>query len=135
MATQPSCWICLDEEPDEAGRPLHYRVKHQFLYKGWITAIKSTESGLHYVVKYEDKDTEELTLEELNDPTSVTLERANGPSMIETKRARRRTACGTCKRCIRMECGKCRQCKDMPIFGGPGKLKERCIKRRCNQIS
>ena len=51
---------------------LNYEVVNDFLYKGWITAIKKTENGLRYHVKYEDKETNELTLEELNDP-SITL--------------------------------------------------------------
>lgn len=115
---------------------LKYKVKCNVLFKGWVAAVKKTKNGTRYRVLYEDKASEELTLEELNDTSSVTLNRTKCPSaMAITKRARRRNACGNCKQCRRRDCGQCRQCKDKPIFGGEGKLKERCIKRRCEAMS
>ena len=115
---------------------VNYRVKWNSLDKGWISAVKTSKSGTRYRLRYEDNDTEELNLEELNDPTCVTLDRTKCPStMAQTNRAPRRTACGKCKRCLRKNCGQCRQCRDMPRYGGPGKLNERCIKRRCEAMS
>ena len=46
-----------------------------------------------------------------------------------TKRARR---CGECSPCKRDDCGECVYCVDMKKFGGPGRKKKCCLKRRCN---
>ena len=39
--------------------------------------------------------------------------------------------CGECDACLRDDCGKCHNCKDKPKFGGPGRLKQTCLKKRC----
>ena len=43
---------------------------------------------------------------------------------------------GECQGCLREgDCGHCRFCKDMRKFGGPGRLKQKCIKRQCLKLS
>ena len=43
---------------------------------------------------------------------------------------------GDCEGCLREgDCGHCRFCKDMRKFGGPGRLKQKCIKRQCRKLS
>ncbi|XP_073504935.1 F-box/LRR-repeat protein 19 [Phyllobates terribilis] len=44
---------------------------------------------------------------------------------------RRRTRCRKCEACVRNECGECNFCKDMKKFGGPGRMKQSCLKRQC----
>ncbi|XP_064425691.1 F-box/LRR-repeat protein 19 isoform X2 [Latimeria chalumnae] len=44
---------------------------------------------------------------------------------------RRRTRCRKCDACLRTECGECHFCKDMKKFGGPGRMKQSCLKRQC----
>ncbi|XP_072222439.1 uncharacterized protein [Leuresthes tenuis] len=44
---------------------------------------------------------------------------------------RRRKACGECAACLRNHCGACQFCRDMRRFGGPSKLKQKCVQRRC----
>ncbi|KAM4697670.1 F-box/LRR-repeat protein 19-like [Rhinophrynus dorsalis] len=44
---------------------------------------------------------------------------------------RRRTRCRRCEACVRTECGECHFCKDMKKFGGPGRMKQSCLKRQC----
>eukprot|EP00079_Xenopus_tropicalis_P018331 XP_004919750.1 PREDICTED: F-box/LRR-repeat protein 19 isoform X1 [Xenopus tropicalis] len=44
---------------------------------------------------------------------------------------RRRTRCRKCEACVRTECGECHFCKDMKKFGGPGRMKQSCLKRQC----
>ncbi|XP_047221834.1 uncharacterized protein LOC124868499 isoform X2 [Girardinichthys multiradiatus] len=46
-------------------------------------------------------------------------------------RKRRRQACGKCAACLRKNCGKCTFCLDMRKFGGPCRLKQKCVMRRC----
>lgn len=42
--------------------------------------------------------------------------------------------CGECQGCKTPDCAICKFCKDKRKFGGPGKLKKRCIKRNCTGI-
>ncbi|XP_043942158.1 F-box/LRR-repeat protein 19 [Protopterus annectens] len=44
---------------------------------------------------------------------------------------RRRTRCRKCDACLRTECGECHFCKDMKKFGGPGRMKQSCLRRQC----
>lgn len=39
--------------------------------------------------------------------------------------------CGVCEACLQVDCGTCTACLDMVKFGGTGKAKQACIKRRC----
>ena len=44
--------------------------------------------------------------------------------------------CGTCAACLCEEdCRKCRFCKDMPKYGGLGRMRQKCIKRQCHKLS
>ena len=43
----------------------------------------------------------------------------------------KRTRCGKCTGCTSSNCESCKYCLDNPKFGGPGKLKKACIKRKC----
>ena len=45
----------------------------------------------------------------------------------------RRTRCRWCENCTRKDCGQCKNCKDMMKFGGKGKAKQECIKRKCER--
>ena len=39
--------------------------------------------------------------------------------------------CGECNACVRKDCGKCSHCLDKPKFGGPNKMKQVCLKKKC----
>lgn len=44
--------------------------------------------------------------------------------------------CGECVACLReVDCRKCRFCKDMPKYGGVGRIRQKCIKRQCLKYS
>ena len=44
--------------------------------------------------------------------------------------------CGKCKACCTIEdCGVCVFCKDMKKFGGPGKRRQKCLRRQCEVFS
>lgn len=43
--------------------------------------------------------------------------------------------CGLCENCLLADCGECKYCRDKPAFGGPGKLKQACIKRKCLKLT
>ena len=48
---------------------------------------------------------------------------------------KRKKPCGVCTGCLQGNCGVCKFCLDMPVFGGPGRRKQRCIKRQCTGIT
>ena len=51
-------------------------------------------------------------------------------------KTQRTLGCGTCTGCTTTtDCGKCKMCLDKPKFGGPGKQKQRCILRKCQNYS
>jgi len=54
-----------------------------------------------------------------------------GKTKAGNPRTRRSLKCGNCPSCKRSDCGKCRNCLDKPKFGGENRLKQKCIKRRC----
>ena len=45
-----------------------------------------------------------------------------------------RKRCGTCSGCTASDCGVCKYCRDKPKYGGPGRLKQSCEKRKCINI-
>ncbi|CAN0305671.1 unnamed protein product, partial [Ectocarpus sp. 12 AP-2014] len=58
-----------------------------------------------------------------------------------TRVASRKTAsysrarkCGECAGCESVECGECKFCLDMPKNGGPGKIRQVCIQKRCHAL-
>lgn len=52
---------------------------------------------------------------------------ANSKESMTIKRRR----CGVCENCQNPDCGDCASCKNMIKFGGPGRSKQACTKRRC----
>lgn len=46
-----------------------------------------------------------------------------------------RRRCGVCDNCKQADCGLCMYCRDKPRFGGPGRLKQSCLKRKCIRLS
>ncbi|XP_014877610.1 uncharacterized protein LOC106939654 isoform X2 [Poecilia latipinna] len=47
----------------------------------------------------------------------------------------RRQACRSCAACLRENCGVCTFCRDMRKFGGPSRMKQKCVRRRCLLLS
>ncbi|KAG9430318.1 DNA methyltransferase 1a [Apis mellifera carnica] len=47
----------------------------------------------------------------------------------------KRQRCGVCEHCQQPDCGLCNACKDMIKFGGTGRSKQACVKRRCPNMA
>ncbi|GLH01282.1 DNA (Cytosine-5)-methyltransferase PliMCI [Gryllus bimaculatus] len=47
----------------------------------------------------------------------------------------RRQRCGVCEACQHPDCGTCVACSDMIKFGGTGRAKQACVKRRCPNMA
>lgn len=39
--------------------------------------------------------------------------------------------CGLCEGCLAKDCMICKFCRDKKKYGGPGKLKQCCVKKKC----
>ncbi|XP_028265444.1 uncharacterized protein LOC114438363 [Parambassis ranga] len=72
--------------------------------------------------KEEDTDTSAVQRKKENQPTASTK-----PSPTK----KRQVSCGQCDACVRKNCGSCSSCRDMRKFGGPSRLKQKCVFRRC----
>ena len=49
--------------------------------------------------------------------------------------SRRRIRCGDCEGCLNnVDCQQCTYCLDKPKYGGPGRLKQCCLHRRCKNL-
>ena len=48
---------------------------------------------------------------------------------------KKRKRCGICPNCTRPECGTCKHCRDKPKYGGPGRLKQSCEKKKCQDLT
>lgn len=44
----------------------------------------------------------------------------------------RRASCQKCEECLRDDCLQCAYCKDKKKYGGPSRLKQKCIEKRCS---
>jgi len=57
---------------------------------------------------------------------------AAGPSAPPPKvRSKRKLRCGECVACLAAECGTCTACRSMVRFGGEGKARKMCVRRKC----
>eukprot|EP00088_Acartia_fossae_P019901 TRINITY_DN2164_c0_g1_i10.p1 TRINITY_DN2164_c0_g1~~TRINITY_DN2164_c0_g1_i10.p1 ORF type:complete len:404 (-),score=107.35 TRINITY_DN2164_c0_g1_i10:674-1885(-) len=52
-------------------------------------------------------------------------------AMLSCSKKHRFKMCSKCTGCRTPNCGDCRSCFDMPMFGGPGTAKQKCMKRVC----
>ena len=62
--------------------------------------------------------------------SSAGVKDAAGHAGMEAPR-RRRARCGSCPGCRESDCKTCPACRDMSKHGGPGRLKQSCVRRRC----
>merc|ERR1712098_226754 len=47
----------------------------------------------------------------------------------------RKASCKECDACVRPDCSQCNHCLDKPKFGGPNKMKQKCVERVCQNMS
>ena len=87
------------------------------------------------VIVEEDDEVDNRGSKERGKPTAKTRTgQSNSNKRTTSKKHSRR--CGSCIACLRDDdCKKCRFCKDMPKYGGPGRMRQKCIKRQCHKLS
>ena len=63
----------------------------------------------------------------------VTKSLESGKKMMKTRV--KKTKCNQCSNCLKEDCGTCVYCLDKPKFGGPLRLKKKCVERSCNNMT
>ncbi|CAI8020698.1 CXXC-type zinc finger protein 1 [Geodia barretti] len=85
-------------------------------------------------VAVEDEEEDGYREKEKRGAKSRTSYGESGSKRPTAKKHSRR--CGACAACLCEEdCKKCRFCKDMPKYGGLGRMRQKCIKRQCHKLS
>ena len=64
----------------------------------------------------------------------VSFEENLKASQIPGNSNKKKKRCGVCDGCKRPNCGACIYCKDLKMFGGPGKQKQACLNRICENM-
>ena len=94
--------------------------------------------------------TEEMSIKKLNIPINMPkiskeqlmtkIQEVAGESKAKSGKkvnnARvKKVSCRACEPCLRPDCSQCTFCLDKPKFGGPGKKKQKCIEKICQNMS
>ena len=53
--------------------------------------------------------------------------------VLGSGKKRTRVSCKSCPGCLIPDCGLCKNCLDKPKFGGPSKIRQRCVKKTCQK--
>ena len=62
--------------------------------------------------------------------------KAKSGTKVKVNNARvKKVSCRVCEPCLRPDCSQCTFCLDKPKFGGPGKKKQKCIEKVCQNMS
>ncbi|XP_041860722.1 methyl-CpG-binding domain protein 1a isoform X2 [Melanotaenia boesemani] len=85
--------------------------------------------GDHWVLKKPEEEKEEEKEEEVQMQMRNRTKDQGTP--LQSEKKKRRHGCGQCAACLRENCGKCNYCLDMKMFGGPSRLRQKCVMRRC----
>ncbi|XP_054878153.1 uncharacterized protein LOC129352972 isoform X2 [Poeciliopsis prolifica] len=72
-----------------------------------------------------------VTDEEVEDDEKVQMKDKKRDETSASRQKMRRQACRSCPACLRENCGVCTFCRDMRKFGGPSRMKQKCVRRRC----
>lgn len=105
------CQKCREIRP---GLEIKYKIKKE--------KKKDDDNNKHHKDKEKHKDKH----------SSSKNKSGSSKSKSKSKSSQR---CGACEACYQQEdCGRCENCKDMPKFGGPHKLRQKCKKRQCHNF-
>ena len=109
------------------------RVK-EFYCSLCIDADPSLVTVFHEERAEEEEEEEEEMEKSMRTTKTSRISGHDGGKRTTAKKHSRR--CGLCAACLREEdCKKCRFCKDMPKYGGVGRMRQKCIKRQCHKLS
>ncbi|CAF0829144.1 unnamed protein product [Rotaria sordida] len=86
----------------------------------------------HYVTNYHhtNGNNQYSTTASPTPPTQQHYQ-ANTDKTTTAKDRHKRVRCKQCEPCCRDDCSECVHCKDMPKFGGVGKMKQCCLTKQC----
>ncbi|XP_065895978.1 uncharacterized protein [Dysidea avara] len=97
----------------------------------YVTSMPLESRYFDHLCKLARKEMNKSTAEESG---AVKAEENTDASTSSKRNKPRRQRCKSCNGCLAKDCGKCIECRDKVKFGGPGKLKQCCINRKCIKI-
>ena len=100
-----------------------YAFVYDIWYDGSIECIGKDGITLKYWSQDETKHTIHELKSEVDDGTA-TYNRGN-------RKRKKRTSCKECPNCLADDCKECVNCLDMKKYGGKGKKKKGCLKKKC----
>ena len=97
--------------------------------------LVSDESDADVVVLKDDGVVEDIEVARTKKLQKRPKKMQKRPKKMQNRPKTRRNRCRTCGPCSRLlDCGVCKTCDKMPKFGGTGKRKQACERRRCTVI-
>ena len=97
--------------------------------------LVSDESDEDVVVLNDDGVVEDIEVARTKKLQKRPKKMQKRPKQMQKRPKKRRNRCRTCGPCIRLlDCGNCKTCDKMPKFGGNGKRKQACERRKCVSI-
>lgn len=142
VSSDPSQLYCICRQP-----ALHYFMiqcnKCQDWFHGECVGInrqKAAKIKEFYCPLCIDEDPNLVTVFQTRvDEEAVVREkhqRRQVPTAASKKARKHSRRCGECVACLtEVDCCKCRFCRDMPKYGGPGRMRQKCITRQCLRYS
>ena len=127
------CSLCIDADPTLV------TVFHERPPTSSATAVRERDRDEEEKEEEEEEEEEEEDFRVKERGKSAAAGRGRsghdgGGRRTTAKKHSRR--CGSCVACLRVDdCKKCRFCKDMPKYGGLGRMRQKCIKRQCHKLS
>ncbi|CAF3537024.1 unnamed protein product [Adineta steineri] len=86
----------------------------------------------HYVINYHHTNGNNQYSTATSPPTPTQQHYPTSTDKTSTAKDRhKRVRCKQCEPCCRDDCSECVHCKDMPKFGGVGKMKQCCLTKQC----
>ncbi|XP_065889198.1 DNA (cytosine-5)-methyltransferase 1-like [Dysidea avara] len=141
MEIQEGNWFTRQEEISKINRLRHATTDEKLSILAKLES-KDTEPTEAIATEYTDleksntkkaaDDTKKHTKMEDHTASDVKPSVVNLAGMKCRPTSRR---CGLCDNCLQADCGQCKYCKDKPRFGGPGKMKQACSKKKCQKLA
>ena len=105
------------------------QIGYTFVYDIWYDGVIESIGKDEITLKYWADDKTKHTIRELKSEVDDGITTFNISN--NCRKRKYKTSCKNCPNCLAADCGDCVNCRDKPKFGGKGKKKQRCIKRKC----
>merc|ERR1739842_105365 len=102
---------------------------------GFCPRCREIKPGLEIKYKIKKEKKPHTDTKHHKDKEKHKVKHSSSKSKSGSNKNKSSQKCGACEACYQQEdCGRCENCKDMPKFGGPHKLRQKCKKRQCHNF-